>query len=278
MTSTITPDAATPGKTLVRADLTPLQLHPLQRAVRDAFVIVGRNITVLRRMPTLIVFSTVQPIMFVLLFRYVFGGAIETGGSYVDFLMPGIFAQTVTFGAIQTGIGLAEDASSGLVDRLRTLPMSRGALLLGRTLSDLVRNMFVLLLMVVVGLLVDFRPEVTFTGALLAIVVVLAWSFGVSWIAALIGLRTANAETTQAVMFPLLFPLSFASSAFVPTESMPSWLAAFANNQPLTHVVDSVRGLVTPGAPAGEPLISLAWSLALVAVAAPLAIRAYRRL
>jgi ABC-2 type transport system permease protein len=278
MTATITPDAATPGKTLVRADLTPLQLHPLQRAVRDAFVIVGRNITVLRRMPTLIVFSTVQPIIFVLLFRYVFGGAIETGGSYVDFLMPGIFAQTVTFGAIQTGIGLAEDASSGLVDRLRTLPMSRGALLLGRTLSDLVRNMFVLLLMVVVGMLVDFRPEVTFTGALLAIVVVLAWSFGVSWIAALIGLRTANAETTQAVMFPLLFPLTFASSAFVPTESMPSWLAAFANNQPLTQVVDSVRGLVTPGAPAGEPLISLAWSLALVVVAAPLAIRAYRRL
>jgi ABC transporter DrrB family efflux protein len=278
MTSTITPDAATPGKTLVRADLTPLQLHPLQRAVRDAFVIVGRNITVLRRMPTLIVFSSVQPIIFVLLFRYVFGGAIETGGSYVDFLMPGIFAQTVTFGAIQTGIGLAEDASSGLVDRLRTLPMSRGALLLGRTLSDLVRNMFVLLLMVVVGMLVDFRPEVTFTGALLAIVVVLAWSFGVSWVAALIGLRTANAETTQAVMFPLLFPLSFASSAFVPTESMPSWLAAFANNQPLTQVVDAVRGLVTPGAQAGDPLISLAWSLGLVAVAAPLAVRAYRRL
>ncbi len=274
MTTTLTPA----GTDRARADLTRMELHPLHRAARDAWVIVIRNLIVLRRMPTLIVFSSVQPIMFVLLFRYVFGGAIETGGNYVDYLMPGIFAQTVTFGAIQTGIGLADDASSGLIDRLRTLPMSRGALLLGRTLSDLVRNLFVLTLMVVVGMLVGFRPEVTLGGALLAIAVVLAWSFAVSWFAALVGLRNADAETTQAVMFPMVFPLTFASSAFVPTSTMPDWLRAFAENQPLTLVVNAVRGLVTPGSPAGDPWLALTWAAAMVAIAAPLAVRTYRRL
>ncbi len=277
MTTTTVPSTGT-GAHGPGPDLSPIHLHPVARSLRDAWVLVLRNLTVLRRMPTLIVFSTIQPIMFVLLFRYVFGGAIQTQGSYVDFLMPGIFAQTVTFGAIQTGIGLAEDAGSGLVDRLRTLPMSRAALLTGRTLSDLVRNLGVLLLMVVVGLLVDFRPEVTLGGAVLAIAVVLVWSFAVSWVSAFIGLRNGDAETTQAVMFPLLFPLTFASSAFVPTQSMPGWLRVFADNQPLTIVVDAVRGLVTPGAPAGEPWLALGWSVAIVAVAAPLAVRAYRRL
>lgn len=276
--STTTTAPAAPSAPGRGPDLSPIHLPPAVRALRDAWVLVLRNLTVLRRMPTLIVFSTIQPIMFVLLFRFVFGGAIQTQGDYVDFLMPGIFAQTVTFGAIQTGIGLAEDAGSGLVDRLRTLPMSRAALLLGRTVSDMVRNLGVLALMVAVGLLVDFRPEVTVGGALLAVLVVLVWSFAVSWVSAFIGLRNGDAETTQAVMFPLLFPLTFASSAFVPTASMPGWLRAFADNQPLTLVVDAVRGLVTPGAPAGEPALALAWSLAIIAVAAPLAVRAYRRL
>jgi ABC-2 type transport system permease protein/oleandomycin transport system permease protein len=256
----------------------PLTLPPLVRSLRDAWVVVLRNLTVLRRMPTLIVFVTIQPIMFVLLFRYVFGGAIQTGGNYVDFLMPGIFAQTVTFGAVQTGIGLAEDAGTGLVDRLRTLPMSRSALLTGRTVSDLLRNVGVLVLMVAVGIAVGFRPEATIGGALLATVVVLTWSFALSWVSAVIGLRTGDAETTQAVMFPLLFPITFASSAFVPTTSMPDWLRVFADNQPLTVVVDAVRGLVTPGAPPGEPLLALAWSIGIIALAVALAVRAYQRL
>jgi ABC-2 type transport system permease protein/oleandomycin transport system permease protein len=256
----------------------PLTLPPLARSLRDAWVVVLRNLTVLRRMPTLIVFVTIQPIMFVLLFRYVFGGAIQTGGNYVDFLMPGIFAQTVTFGAVQTGIGLAEDAGTGLVDRLRTLPMSRSALLTGRTVSDLLRNVGVLVLMVAVGIAVGFRPEATVWGALLATLVVLTWSFALSWVSAVIGLRTGDAETTQAVMFPLLFPITFASSAFVPTTSMPDWLRVFADNQPLTVVVDAVRGLVTPGAPSGEPLLALAWSIGIIALAVPLSVRAYQRL
>lgn len=257
-------------------DLPRIQLPRPVRALRDAWVIVLRNLTVLRRMPTLIVFSTVQPIMFVLLFRYVFGGAIQTQGDYVDFLMPGIFVQTVTFGAIQTGIGLAEDAGSGLVERLRSLPMSRAALLTGRTLADVVRNVAVLALMVVVGVLVGFDPDVTPASATAAVGIVLLWSFAISWGAAVLGLVTGDAETTQAAAFPLLFPITFASSAFVPTASMPDWLRVFADNQPLTVIVDAVRGLVTPGAPAGEPWLALAWSVGLLALFAPLAVRAYR--
>ena len=271
VTTTPRPVADGPGP-----DLQPIELPRTLRALRDAWVIVLRNLTVLRRMPTLIVFSTVQPIMFVLLFRYVFGGAIQTGGDYVDFLMPGIFVQTVSFGAIQTGIGLAEDAGTGLVDRLRTLPMSRAALLTGRTLADLVRNIAVLVLMVVVGVLVGFDPDVTLLSGLAAFGIVLLWSFAISWGAAALGLTTGDAETTQAAAFPLLFPLTFASSAFVPTQSMPSWLRTFADNQPLTVIVDAVRGLVTPGAPAGEPWLAFGWSVALLAVFAPLAVRAYR--
>jgi ABC transporter DrrB family efflux protein len=250
----------------------------LHSAGRDALLIAGRNLTVLVRLPQLLVFATVQPILFVLLFRYVFGGAIDVpGASYVDYLMPGVFAQTVAFGAITTGVGLSEDLAKGLVDRFRTLPMARSAVLAGRTLADLLRNLGVVLLMVAMGFLVGFRVQTTPLHLLAGIALLLLFGFAMSWVFALIGLSVANAESAQAASFPLLFPLVFASSAFVPTATMPGPLRAFAENQPVTAVIDAVRALVLGGPTASLVLAALAWSLAILAVAAPLAVARYRR-
>lgn len=247
-------------------------------AVRDALVITGRNLTVLRRLPQLLVFATIQPVLFVLMFRYVFGGAITIPGvEYVNYLMPGIFAQTVAFGAITTGVGLSEDLAKGLIDRFRTLPMARSAVLAGRTLADLCRNVGVVLLMVAVGYLVGFRIQTSPLALVAALGVLLLFSFALSWVFALIGLSVPNAESAQAASFPLLFPMVFASSAFVPTATMPGPLRAFAEHQPVTAVVDAVRALVLGGPTTGPVLTSVAWSLAILAVAAPLAVAKYRR-
>ena len=230
-------------------------------AVVDAFTIAKRNLTHLVRLPQLLVFATIQPVMFVLLFTFVFGGAIDTPGDYIDFLLPGIFVQTVTFGATQTGVGLADDLGKGLIERFRTLPMSRSAVLAGRTLSDLLRNAFVLLLMVVVGVLVGFSPDGGALSVLGAAAVVLLFSFALSWIAALVGLSSRDAETAQTTMFPLLFPLVFASSAFVPTTAMPGWLQVWANNQPVSQTVNAARAITqgvatTGGRAAVDPLVA----------------------
>lgn len=247
-------------------------------ATRDAFIIAGRNLTVLRRLPQLLVFATIQPVLFVLMFRYVFGGAIEVpNGSYVDYLMPGIFAQTVAFGAITTGIGLSEDLARGLIDRFRTLPMARSAVLAGRTLADLVRNVGVVALMVAMGYLVGFRVQTSLLALLAGILLLLLFGFALSWVFALVGLSVANAESAQAASFPLIFPLVFASSAFVPTATMPGPLRAFAEHQPVTAVIDAVRALVLGGPTTSLVLTSVAWSLGILAVAAPLAVRRYRR-
>jgi ABC-2 type transport system permease protein/oleandomycin transport system permease protein len=247
-------------------------------AVRDALIVTGRNLTVLRRLPQLLVFATIQPVLFVLMFRYVFGGAIDVpNGSYVNYLMPGIFAQTVAFGAITTGIGLSEDLARGLIDRFRTLPMARSAVLAGRTVADLVRNVGVVALMVAMGYLVGFRVQTNPLALLAGILLLLLFGFALSWVFALVGLSVANAESAQAASFPLLFPLVFASSAFVPTATMPGPLRAFAEHQPVTAVVDAVRALVLGGPTTSLVLTSLAWSLGILAVAAPLAVRRYRR-
>jgi ABC-2 type transport system permease protein/oleandomycin transport system permease protein len=249
-----------------------------QAAVRDTLIITGRNLTVLRRLPQLLVFATIQPVLFVLMFRYVFGGAIDVpNGSYVDYLMPGIFAQTVAFGAITTGIGLSEDLARGLIDRFRTLPMARSAVLAGRTVADLVRNVGVVALMVAMGYLVGFRVQTSPLALLAGVVLLLLLGFALSWVFALVGLSVANAESAQAASFPLLFPLVFASSAFVPTATMPGPLRAFAEHQPVTAVVDAVRALVLGGPTASLVLTSVAWSLGILAVAAPLAVRRYRQ-
>ena len=247
-------------------------------AVSDTLTIAGRNLRTIVRLPQLLVFSTIQPVIFVLLFRYAFGGAIDTPGlRYVDYLMPGIFAQTVAFGAMGTGIGLADDLQKGLVERFRSLAMARMAVLGGRIVSDLVRNVFVVLLMSVVGYAVGFRVHtnpLAFAGGL---AVLLVFGCALSTIFALIGLAVRNVESTQAAAFPMLGPLVFASSAFVPVDTMPGWLQVVAEHQPLSVTVDAVRALSQGGPTTGAVVQSLAWSLAIVAVFGPLAVRRYRR-
>ena len=213
-----------------------------------------RNLLNILRNPQLLVFATIQPVIFVLMFRYVFGGAIQgslpPGQTYVNFLMPGIFVQTIVFGALTTGVGLADDLSKGLIDRFRSLPMARSAVLVGRTLADLVRNFFVVILMCIVGFIVGWTIGTNVWGLLGAIAIILAFSYSLSWVFAIVGLTVKDAETAQAVSFPILAPLVFASSAFVPVATMPSWLQGWAKNQPVSVVVNAARAL-TIGRPDG---------------------------
>jgi len=248
--------------------------HP----VGDALTITWRNLLNMRRNPQLLVFATIQPVIFVLMFRYVFGGAIHvTGVPYVDFLMPGIFVQTVVFGSLTTGVGLAEDLQKGLVDRFRSLPMARSAVLVGRTLADLVRNLFVVILMCIVGVAVGWRPTGSPVEIVAGVGLVLAFAYSLSWLFAIVGLSVRDSETAQAASFPILAPLVFASSAFVPVSSMPSWLQAFANHQPVTAVVNAVRVLTIGGSIAGHVFAAVAWIVGIVAICAPIAVSRYRR-
>jgi ABC-2 type transport system permease protein/oleandomycin transport system permease protein len=253
----------------------------LAAPLRDALAIAERNLIALRRVPRLLVFSTIQPIVFVLLFRYVFGGAISKslppGVPYVDYLMPGIFVQTAVFGAMNTAIGLATDVQSGLLERFRSLPMARSAVLAGRTLADLARNVFVVALMAGVGFAVGFSIHNGVPAFLLGLVLVLVFGFSMSWIFAVLGLTLGDPETAQAAAFPVMAPLVFASSAFVPVYTMPSWLQGFAEHQPVSVTASAVRALVL-GTPV-EPYLwqSLAWAAAIVLVFAPLGVRRYRR-
>jgi ABC-2 type transport system permease protein len=257
-------------------------------ALQDTLTIVWRNLVVLRRVPQLLVFATIQPILFVVMFTYVFGSEIKIPGvdHYVDYLMPGIFAQTVGFGAITTGIGLAEDLGKGLVERFRSLPMARSAVLAGRTIADLARNLFVVTLMVAMGFLVGFRIHRGVPAFIGGVALLLLFGFALSWIFAMIGMSVANAESAQAAGFPIMAPMLFASSAFVRTSVMPDWLRVFAENQPVTATVNAVRALSLDartteallGASTTELVLkSMAWSLGIIVVFAPLAVRRYRR-
>jgi ABC transporter DrrB family efflux protein len=252
----------------------------LVRAVRDARAVTWRYLIHYRRVPQLLVFSTIQPVIFVLMFRYVFGGAIEVPGpiSYVDFLMPGIFVQTVVFGALATAIGLASDMKSGLLERFRSLPMARSAVLAGRTLADLSRNVFVVLLMVAVGFAVGFRIHTDVWGLIAGILLLLFFGYSLSWIFATVGLWVGDPETAQAAAFPLIAPLVFASSLFVPIESMPSWLQPWAEHQPVSVTATAVRDLMLGGSETAYHVAqSLAWCVGILLVFAPLAVRRYRR-
>ncbi len=247
-------------------------------AVRDTLAMTWRNLLTIRRLPQLLVFATIQPLLFVLMFRYVFGGSIQIPGvEYVNYLMPGIFAQVIAFGAINTAVGLAEDRNRGLIERLRSLPMARSAVLAGRTLADLARNVIVVLLMLGVGFAVGFRVQTNGFKLILGLAVLLFFGYSLSWIFAFVGLSVPNAETAQAAAFPIMLPLVFASSAFVSTESMPDWLAAFAEHQPVTAAVDAVRSLVLGGPWAADVLTSLAWTAGILAVFVPLSVSRYRR-
>ncbi len=260
-------------------DVMPPRRSKLYWALADGLVLAKRNLVQIPRVPELLVFATIQPVMFVLLFRYVFGGAIDVGGgtSYVDYLMAGIFVQTVAFGSMTTGVGLAEDLQKGLVDRFRSLPMSRSAVLTGRTIADLACNAFVVVVMLVVGLLVGFRPEAGPLGWTAGIGLLLLLSFAFSWIGATIGLLVRSVEAVQQAGFIWLFPLTFASSAFVQTDGMPGPLRAFADNQPITQVVDAVRGFLLNEPVGSHGWWALAWCVGILLVFVPLSVSLYRR-
>jgi len=247
--------------------------------VRDTIVMVKRNLLRIVRLPQLLFFSSVQPIIFLLLFTYVFGGAITRGTdiAYIDFLLPGVLVQTAVFGSTQTAIGLTEDLAAGVIDRFRSLPMARSAVLTGRTTADLIRNVVVTIIMLAVGSIIGFRIGGTALEALLGVAVALLFGFSLSWAMAALGLWVKNAETAQTASFVLIFPLVFASSIFVPTASMPSWLQGFAANQPVSVIASTVRALMG-GLPVGSLVLQSAlWIAAILAVFFPLGVRIYRR-
>jgi len=248
--------------------------------VRDGLAVTGRNLIGLRRVPRLLIFSTIQPMVFVLMFRYVFGGVVGAalnGLPYVDYLIPGVFVQVAVFGAMNTAIGLATDLQTGLMERFRSLPMARSAVLSGRTTADLVRNVFVVALMTGVGFAVGFRVHTDVWGYLAGVLLVLAFGFAMSWVFAVVGLAVRDPETAMAASFPVLAPLVFASSAFVPTATMPGWLQTFAEHQPVTATAGAVRALVLGGPVAAHIWAALAWDVGIVAVFAPLGVWLYRR-
>lgn len=258
-------------------NLSHIAEHGLRWTISDIWAMTKRNLLRYVRLPQLLVFSTIQPVMFLLLFAYVFGGAIETGGSYINYLIPGIIIQTVIFGAMQTGVGLADDLSKGLIDRFRSLPMARSAVLAGRTISDTIRNVFVVLLMIGVGYLIGFRFNQNWSDAFAALDLTILFGFAFSWISATIGIVIKNVETAQVAGFIWVFPLVFASSIFVPVDSMPSWLQAFSEKSPITVTVNTVRAL-SLGLPLTNDLwLSLAWIFGILIVFIPLSVRLYRR-
>jgi ABC transporter DrrB family efflux protein len=273
------PDGPAPRRPVLRLR------HPSPRAVRSAItdtaVVTGRNLRHYIRQPDLLVFSTIQPVLFVLLFVYVFGGAIGRslphGAAYVDFLLPGIFVQSVTFGASQTAVGLKEDLTRGVVDRFRSMPMARSAVLAGRTVADLVRNILIIFLMIAVGYLVGFRFLGGAAGAVGCIAVVAAFGLALSWIFAFVALTVRGAETAQTAGFVVIFPLVFASSVFVPVATFPDWLQAFAKINPVTVTADAARSLALFGTPASLGAAA-AWIGGLLAVFIPLSVWRYRRI
>lgn len=275
----LSPDDADP-RGAARPVLSPPPADGLARArrgVKDGLVMTERTLLTFVRTPEALFFMSLQPIMFVLLFRYVFGGAIKIP-NYQDFLMPGIFVQTAAFGSVGTAIGMAEDLQKGLIERFRALPMARSAVLVGRALADLCRGVLVIAIMTAVGFAVGFRPNTGPLSYIAAVAVILLFLHAVSWGFSLIGLVAPNSETAQVMAFPILFPLTFASTAFVTTHTMPGWLQPFANNQPLSKVINAVRALMLGGATTSEVLAALAWCVGILAVLAPLAVHRYRRI
>jgi ABC transporter DrrB family efflux protein len=257
-------------------------LRAAERSLTDSAVVTMRNLRHFWRQPDLLVFSTIQPIMFVVLFVYVFGGAVglalPPGVTYVDYLLPGIFVQSVTFRATNTAVGLSEDLRRGVIDRFRSMPMARSAVLLGRTTADLVRNGLIIGLMIIVGYLVGFSFQAGVINALACVALVAAFGFALSWIFAFVSLVVRGAETAQTAGFVLLFPLVFASSIFVPISSMPSWLQPIAEASPVTLTANAARSLaLTRGVPDSLGG-ALAWIVGILAVFVPLSVWRYRRM
>jgi ABC-2 type transport system permease protein len=263
-------------------------MSSLAATLSDSVVITKRNLIKVKRVPDLLVFATLSPIMFVLLFRYVFGGAIQVPGgiSYAEFLLPGIFAQTVVFGSTITGASLADDLQKGLIDRFRSLPMSRSAVLIGRTVADAGLNVISVAVMALTGLLVGWRIHTSVPEAIGGFLTLLLFAYAISWLMALVGLSVRTPEVVNNASFIVIFPLTFVANTFVPLETFPSVLRTFAEWNPVSAVVQAARNLFgnSLGAPASDAwslqnpvLYTLLWVVIILAVFVPLSVRAYRR-
>jgi ABC transporter DrrB family efflux protein len=251
----------------------------MRRLVSDTLIIAERNLVRLPRAPDLLLAFTVQPIMFVLLFRYVFGGAIQTPGNipYVDYLIPGIIVQNIAFGGFVTALGLNEDVHKGLIDRFRSLPMARPAVLAGRTLSDVVTNSLSITVLTLTGVIIGFSFNAPVSDVIAGVGLLLLFGYAFSWVFAFLGLLVSTPEAANSVGFIAVFPLTFISSAFVPVDSMPPVLQAFAKVNPFTITVDAMRHLWI-GEPAGNSVWeAFVWALVIIAVFSPLAVARYRR-
>jgi ABC-2 type transport system permease protein len=261
----------------------------IAEVVADTAVMAKRNVIKIKRVPEVLVWVLMSPIMFVLLFAFVFGEAIDPGGGldYNEFLIVGIFAQTVVFGATFTGAGIAEDMSKGIIDRFRSLPMTQSAVLIGRTFSDVIYNVLSIAIMSLTGLLVGWRIRGSFTDAVLAYVLLLVFAYALSWVMGYIGLIVPSVEVINNASFMVIMPLTFVSNAFVPTEQFPSWLQPIVEWNPVSTLIQACRelfGNVPEGIPAPDswpmqnPVIyTLGWTVIIIVVFAPLAIRQYQR-
>ncbi len=251
----------------------------MNRVVADTLVIAERNLVRLRRAPDLLLAFTVQPIMFVLLFVFVFGGAIRTPGyDYASFLLPGIMVQNTAFGGFVTAVGINEDLKKGLIDRFRSLPMARSAVLAGRTLADIATNMLAVVVLIVTGLIIGFRFRTGAPEILTGIALLILFGYAFSWVFALLGMLVSSPEAANSLGFIAVFPLTFISSAFVPVQTMPAALRTFANVNPFTLTVDAMRSLWL-GAPAGGSIWgAFAWSTGILIVFSPLAVQRYRHI
>jgi ABC-2 type transport system permease protein len=263
-------------------------MSALSVAVEDGLTITRRNLVKVRRVPELIVFATLSPIMFVLLFRYVFGSAVPIQGiSYAEFLLPGIFAQTIVFGSTITGAGLAEDLQKGLIDRFRSLPMASSAVLVGRTVADLALNALSIVVMSVTGVIVGWRIHSSALEALAGFALLLLFAYAMSWLMATVGLLVRTPEVVQQASFIVIFPLTFIANTFVPTNNFPTLLKVIADWNPVSAVVQAARQLFGNTAPVLETsdawslqhpvLYTVVWSVLLLVVFVPLSVRTYRR-
>ena len=253
-------------------------MSAMTRVVPDTLVMAERNLVRLPRNPELLIGFTIQPIMFVLLFAYVFGGAITTPGyDYVDFLIPGIIVQNIAFGGFVTALGLAEDMTKGLIDRFRSLPTARASVLAGRTLADIATNALSICVLLGTGLVIGFGFDANVLEIVAGILLLLLFGFASSWIFALIGLSVSTPEAANGIGFTLIFPITFVSSAFVPVESMPDGLQQVAEANPFSTLVDAMRALWL-GAPANSDIwMAVVWSFVIIAIFAPLSVAKYRR-
>lgn len=247
-------------------------------AISDTGVLIGRSLKHIFKNMDQLLGLTIQPIMFLLLFRYVFGGAIQTNqGSYVNFLMAGILVQSVAFGALTTSLSVATDLQKGIIDRLKSLPIASWGVMMGHVTADLVRNIIMSTIMILAGLLVGFKPQSSFLDWTLIAGIILLFTFAFSWIAAIMGLVAKTIETVQWLGFFIIFPLTFASAAFAPTDTMPKALRLFAENQPVTHVIETIRALMTGTQVNNHGWLAAIWCIGIIVIAIPVATWLFRK-